>query len=129
MKQTTFKVPLYDFTVTLATAEGADDMASVKSLMKKCRCTQEHIDEMMDMLKRGCYDGADTYYNFSIKRILVIFLSPSTSKKHRREIFEHEKRHVEDRILQHCAVDDIEAAGYLAGFLGGKFYEFEVLTL
>lgn len=37
-------------------------------------------------------------------------------------VVNHEKRHIEDRILQHCGIDDIEAAAYLAGYLSKFIY-------
>lgn len=43
---------------------------------------------------------------------------------HRAEIYSHEKRHIEDRVLDFFSVNNIESAGLLAGFLGEKFYEF-----
>lgn len=33
----------------------------------------------------------------------------------------HEKRHVEDRILSNCNINDKEASAYLAGYLADKF--------
>ena len=52
----------------------------------------------------------------------MILLYPQTSKASRINCLGHEKRHLEDRILKHCHIDDLETAGYLAGFLTKKLF-------
>ena len=118
-----FRVPLYGFDVTLVQTEGAVDKAGVLSLMRGLRCPREHMDIVSEYLDRGSYGGGDTFYNFSSRSILVVFYGFRTEGS-RYEVYSHEKRHVEDRILEHMSVHDIESAALLAGFLGRKFYEF-----
>ena len=48
-----------------------------------------------------------------------------SSEKNRDNCYSHEKRHIEDRVLEWYSVNDIESAGLLAGFLGEKFADFE----
>ena len=55
--------------------------------------------------------------------MLVVFY-PMSSEDVQAEVYYHEKRHVEDRIMEWASVNDIESAGLLAGFLGTKFYLF-----
>ena len=50
------------------------------------------------------------------------------NERTRANVYSHEKRHIEDRVLQYASVDDIESAGLLAGFLGEKFYDFDKLV-
>ena len=91
--------------------------------MRAIECEQEFIDEFIDYIERGYYDGGNTYRNFDFKRILVIFY-PMSDEETRAELYAHEKRHIEDRVMQHASVDDIESAGLLAGYLGKMFYQF-----
>lgn len=127
MKKMKFRVPLYDFTVTLVEVESKEDKESVLSIMRGIKCPQEYMDSSADYIDRGCYDGGDTFYNFDIKEFFIVFYG-FKSERMRQNVYSHEKRHVEDRIMQHTNVDDIESAGMLAGFLGEKFYEFRQLV-
>ena len=74
-------------------------------------------------IRRGAVNGGDTYRNLEHRRIIVIFYLMEDNMS-RAEVYSHEKRHIEDRILKFYGVDDIESAGLLAGFLGERFYEF-----
>lgn len=123
MKKTTFQVPLYGVDVTLLQVEGKDDALALKKEMKRLCCDQESMDTTIDNVEQGCMDGGDTYRNFAVRKMLVIFY-PMSSEDARAEVYCHEKRHVEDRIMEWASVNDIESAGLLAGFLGTKFYLF-----
>lgn len=127
MKKLKFNIPMYDFDVTLVQVEDKGDIDSVLATMRSIKCPQEYINDTKDYIERGCYGGGDTFYNFDIKAIVVVFYY-FKSESSRYEVYFHEKRHIEDRVLQHCHVDDIEAAGLLAGFLAKKFYEFINIT-
>lgn len=123
MKKLKFHIPIYDFDVTLVQTESKSDIDSVLAIMRSIKCPQEYLDSVKDYIERGCYGGGDTFYNFDIKAMVIVFYNFKTESS-RWEVYSHEKRHIEDRILQHSNVDDIESAGLLAGFLGRKFYEF-----
>ena len=122
-----FNIPLYDFDITLLQIEEKSDKDKVLSVLKEIKCTQEHMDSVSDNIDRGCYGGGDTFYNFDIRAMVIVFY-PFRSEKSRWEVYSHEKRHVEDRVLEYSHVDDIESAGLLAGFLGRKFYQFMQLV-
>ena len=123
MKKLKFTIPIYDFDITLIQIEGKEDKEKVIPFMNAMKCQQEFIDEVTDYIERECVDGGETYRNFDMRKILVIFC-PMSNKKMQANIYSHEKRHIEDRVLEFSSVNDIESAGLLAGFLGGKFYEF-----
>lgn len=36
--------------------------------------------------------------------------------------YNHEKRHIEDRVLEYCGITDIEASAYLAGYISKFMY-------
>lgn len=124
MNKLTFKIPLYEQTVTLVQIEGKEDVDAVLQLLKEIKVDQENINDTIDNIKRGCFNGGDTFRNFEIRRMLVVFY-PMTTPRVKENLYSHEKRHIEDRVLEWAHVDDIEAAAFLAGFLGEKFYEFQ----
>lgn len=123
MKTLKFVIPLYNIHVDLVQVENKSDKDKVVSFMRAIKCEQSFINEIADAIERGCYDGGDTFRNMNLRKILVIFY-PMEDEETRAEIYAHEKRHIEDRVMQWASVDDIESAGLLAGFLGEKFYEF-----
>lgn len=126
MKKLRFNIPLYDFDVTLIQVEEKGDVDGTLSVMRSIKCPQEYLDSVKDYIERGCFGGGDTFYNFDMRSMVVVFYNFKTDLS-RWEVYSHEKRHIEDRVLQHTRVDDIESAGLLAGFLGRKFYEFNKL--
>lgn len=123
MKTLKFDIPIYNIHVDLVQVETKDDKAGVIKFMRAIECEQKFINEFTDYIERGCYNGGNTYRNFDFRRILVIFY-PMSDEETRAEVYAHEKRHIEDRVMQHASVDDIESAGLLAGYLGKMFYRF-----
>lgn len=119
-----FKIPLYYVDVTLIQVESAEDAAGVESILRNIKANKEYLDDTVNAIKRGCCNGGDTYRNLDLKKLVVIFYK-MTSRRERNNCYSHEKRHIEDRVLEWYGVNDIESAGLLAGFLGEKFYEFE----
>lgn len=124
MKRVCFKVPLYDFDVILLQVESDKDKSAAKKEMKRLGCTEKEIDEELESVTKGEYNGATTWRNFAYKLILVIFHKFS-SQRCIDNVFGHEKRHVEDRILEWANVNDIEGSAFLAGFLSEKFNKFQ----
>lgn len=121
-----FKVPLYQVDVTLVQVESKDDADVVKPILNAFRLTQEDMSECCNAIRNDETDGSETYRNTGMKTFLVVFYR-FTNERIRMNVWSHEKRYVEDRILEMSAVGDIESAGLLAGFLGEKFYEFNKL--
>ena len=122
-----FNIPLYDFDVTLLQIESKGDKEDVVKFMKGIKCQEQFITGVTDYIEKGAINGGETYRNFDLRKILVIFC-PMKNESTRAEVYSHEKRHIEDRVMQHASVDDIESAGLLAGFLGRKFYQFMQLV-
>lgn len=120
-----FKIPLYYVDVTLIQVEGKEDADSVEAILKSVKTEREWIDYTIGGIKRGCMNGGDTYRNEDLKRFVVIFYYMS-NERNRSNCYSHEKRHIEDRVMEWNSVNDIESAGLLAGFLGEKFDEFKM---
>lgn len=118
-----FDIPIYDIRIDLIQVENKEDANGVVRFMRAIKCQQEFIDEVTEYIKRGCFNGGETFRNFDLRKMLIIFY-PMENEETRAEVYSHEKRHIEDRVMQHESVDDIESAGLLAGFLGRQFYKF-----
>ena len=117
MKVKKIKIPIYDYDVKMIEVEKGDKPSKVT---KECgSLTKADRKLISSNIKNEYIDGGVLYYNLS-RRKFVIIVYMVTSKKNRIEIIGHEKRHVEDRLLNHCAVTDLEAAGYLSGWLAKK---------
>lgn len=121
MKKMEFKLPYYKVDVTLLQVECKEDENDVIESLTSVDA--EDPEYTLEGIRRGAVNGGDTYRDLNNKRILVLFY-PMEDNIHRAEIYSHEKRHIEDRVLKFFGVNDIESAGLLAGFLGEKFYEF-----
>lgn len=133
MKRYTFKVPIFgDVKITLVQVEGREDKKAVLNLLKVHHITEkDDIDYVMDNVDNKEYDmrdGGDTFYRL-IQREMVVIFYPFSSDEAREDVMGHEKRHVEDRLLNFLHVDDIESAGLLAGFLSKEFYKFKTKIL
>jgi hypothetical protein len=112
---------MYDFRLDLLEVERSEDVALLAKFFKGVRLDDEISLEILDAVENGDVDGGWTISNFGLKRILVVLLKMRTEEQ-RRKVLAHEKRHVEDDILEHASVNDKEAAGYLAGYLGKFMY-------
>lgn len=126
MKTMHFKIPIYDVNVTLVQAEKKEESEEVRKILIRNHVTKDSIEDIVDGVARGCCNGGDTYRDFDYKRMFVFFY-PYENDLVRADVYSHEKRHIEDRILEYFGVNDIESAGLLAGYLGVQFYKFERL--
>ena len=122
MKEYKFQIPIYKVDVLVIQIEGAQDLDRVKAL-----CTSNDI-EMTETFERNIVqefkNGGDTYRNLD-KRRIILFLYPFDDMRERANIIAHEKRHIEDRVLNYFGVDDVESAAMLAGYLGEEFFNFD----
>ena len=121
MERLDFQIPLYKVDITLIQVESKEDESAVAELLESINA--EDIEYTIDCIRRDVMNGGDTYRNLERRRIVVVFYLMEDNMS-RAEVYSHEKRHIEDRILKFHSVDDIESAGLLAGFLGERFYEF-----
>lgn len=115
------KVPIYNFKVDFCEIESEKDDNCVKRFLKSVRMAEDIIEEICEAVKEDSVDGGWTLANLGRKHIVIVLLRMRSAST-RRRVLSHEKRHCEDDILKHCDIDDDEAAGYLAGFLGENIY-------
>ena len=126
MKKYCFKIPIYGVNVTMVQVESADDVPCIERLLKVVESEKEYVVEILNAIRRGAVNGGETFRNFSHRQMLIIFYQMEDEET-RAETYSHEKRHIEDRVMEYFGVKDIESAGLLAGFLGRQFYKFSKL--
>lgn len=121
MKKKKIKIPIYNIDMTVVEVENKNDADAVcKEVKYVCR-EIEYIDTIRRTIENEEHDGGEAIRNLLLRKILVVIYKCSSEKK-RREIIGHEKRHIEDRILEFFNINDIESAAMLAGFLSSEFY-------
>lgn len=125
------EVPIYGYTLWLIKLSFKDYKLKKKLTSKKIGLRSKTIDlddetckEIDENINNEEYNGAITCHRESQRKI-VVFFYPIDEEEKTIEIYDHEKRHVEDNILNFLNVDDAEAAAYLAGYLGKVFWRFK----
>jgi hypothetical protein len=119
MKVKKLNIKIFGWKVILVEIKNKNEFKKVIKIMKPINLCLEDIKYIKNNMK--CHDGGDYFYNTSNKKS-VILIYPITSKRERRNVLEHEKRHLVDRILENCHIKDIETSAYLTGFISEKFY-------
>lgn len=116
MKQIKFDVPIFDIEVILIQTESIEDKDTILNLMKDYEATEDILKELDDNISNDRTDGGNTYWSAGLHRAITVFYEMESQE--RKDIcYAHEKRHIEDRILEFCGINDRETAGYLAGWL------------
>lgn len=123
MKTHSFEIPIFDFKVNLIQIEDKKDLPLLEKHKWLKNMDDENKEEIFTKIKNENYDGGTTFRDFSSQKFLVIFYKFS-SEEAKIYVYAHEKRHIEDRLMQYLEINDIETAGYLAGFLAVEFNKF-----
>lgn len=121
MKIKNVNVDVYSWKVDIIEMSNQDTFEDAEKALKKYKLGNEIISTIKKEMNDKCKDGGYTFTQFGKWRS-VIFLYRMSSQKRRRNVLNHEKRHVEDDILQHLGINDKEAAAYLAGYLSSYIY-------
>lgn len=118
MKYRHLSIPYYNSELLVVQLEKDTTWKEVKAVFKKYGFSNPKKLKNIEVNKY-IYDGGWTLKLYKQRQFAIIITRCSSENK-RINILLHEKRHVEDYILDMCDVHDIEAAAYLAGYLGGK---------
>ncbi len=118
MKIKKFKVDVFEWKVTFIEVTSRKDWKKVFRIQKKFGVSKETIKETKQNIQRGCTDGGLHSWNGFYESLIIIYRH--TSKKQRTKVICHEKRHCENRILDHLSIYNNETEACLAGFLSKK---------
>ena len=128
MKMIHRMIPLYDIDLYLIQLESYNDIDD--EAFSELYSVLGH-DYYTNLIKEITEDkpvgGANTIYSPGDKAGVVIF-NPPESRDRSIATYGHEKRHIEDDIINHVGIEGLEAAGYLAGFLTIWFVELFILS-
>ena len=119
MRTNKIHVPIYEYDVFMYQIEDVEDADAITRVLKKLDA-QEIIEEVTSNITDEVQGGAITCFNAGRKIALCVFY-PESDATYYEMTLDHEKRHVVDDILEHCNVNDKEAAAYLSGWLTTKF--------
>jgi len=120
MKVNRFSIPLYDYDVVYVEIDEDDpidrQVAFVTEELTNMKTDKQYLDETIQEIKEESKNGGNHFYNLS-KSVSFIMIYPHDDPERLKATIAHEKRHLEDRVLQHFSVNDIESAGLLSGYL------------
>jgi len=119
MKDIKFKINVYDWDVRFIEIESKNDLSKARQIMNKFGVDKQTIKYNLENIKKNRKNGG-THSHDNYNRKSLIFILPSSSKRDRRNVLAHEKRHCEDNILEWFNIKDIEASAMLAGYLSEK---------
>lgn len=123
------EIPMYRYTLYLIKLSFEDYKGEKPTTSKMgMRNSPIYLEDMVcddidENIKDECLNGAITCHCGDSRKMVVLFY-PMKDEDITTEVYEHEKRHVEDYILEHLDINDMEAAAYLAGYLGKIFWKF-----
>ena len=121
MKIKKVKIPIFNHKLNVFEVTNKRD---VDKLVKELKSLQiingEDEREVRENIENEC-DGACTFYR-KVDCTLVVVIYIQSNQDRRREVLAHEKRHIEDHILKHLGIDDMESAAYLAGYLAKEVF-------
>lgn len=119
MRTKKIHIPIYEYDVFMYQIEDVEDADAITRVLKKFNIV-ELIEEVTTNIVDEVEGGAITCFNAGAKIAVCIFYTCDDPVFYEATL-DHEKRHVVDDILDHCRVNDKEAAAYLSGWLTTKF--------
>lgn len=119
MRTKKIHVPIYEYDVFIYQIEDVEDADAITRVLKKFKIF-DLIEEITNNIIDEVNGGAVTCFNAGAKIAVCVFY-PDDDAVFYEATLDHEKRHVVDDILEHCNVNDKEAAAYLSGWLTTKF--------
>lgn len=120
MKIERFTIPIYEYDVIYIELHSDDTIDEQIKLVTDeliaLKTDQKYTDEVIQDIKDERKNGGNHFYNLS-RKISLILIDPHDDPERLRCTIAHEKRHLEDRMLEHYIINDIESAGLLSGYL------------
>lgn len=113
-------IPIYEYDVFLVQVEDVEDADAITRTLKKYNLGVDIMTEIVDNITNEVEGGGITCFHAGYKTAVTV-LYPCADADFYDATLDHEKRHIVDDILEHCGVNDKEAAAYLSGWLTTKF--------
>lgn len=122
-------IDIYKWNITIACVDDYDrDGEAVRDMLEKKCVLKELIDECVQSIDDCYYNGGYIISNKNYNESVFIFLKHDKYEDAICTLM-HEKRHLEDDILDALRIDDSEAAAYLAGYLAVIFNDYSKYLL
>lgn len=120
-----FKIPIFNFSVSVIYTENHTD-SEVKETLKYIKRLSDNKDAYNDIEHdlEGCFVNGGICILDPDRKTLVISLNPVSSKKDLNIIFNHEKRHLVDKLTHLLGIEDTETNAYLDGYVSEQCYTF-----
>lgn len=119
MRRFDFKIPIYNWDITIITVFDKNDIEPIKEIFNEFEIEDEYA---IDNIKEERFNGGETYVNYGYRQgLILIYKFDSINKFH--NILNHEKRHLIDRIGKaHLIFEEKEAIAYLDGYVSEQIY-------
>jgi len=121
MKKTEFNISIYDWNVTFLEEVEKKDVPKLRAILKKLEVSPDHIKEIIEEVKDNPVN-AGFHIFYTGKRRSIILLIGISDDISRRSILSHEKRHLEDKIIEYCGLECKESMAYLSGEIAKYLY-------
>ncbi len=116
MKYLKFNIKIYDWDVFYIEVESKKDAKKVVKKLKSIGVPKDVMDHIGPEIKDNAMNGGEHFYNPG-KRWSIIFMHQTSSNSCKFEIVCHEKRHIEDRIMEYLGLEGTEAGAFIAGYI------------
>lgn len=119
MKYYKFKIKIYDWDIFYIEVESKKDAKKVVKKLESIGVPKDAMDDVGPAIKNNAQNGGEHFYN-SGRRWSIILMYQASNNSRKFEIICHEKRHIEDRIMEHLGLEGTEAGAFIAGYIAMK---------
>lgn len=120
MRTKKIHIPIYEYDVLLVQVDDVEGADSIQRALRRYNLGPDIMAEIIENITNEVDGGGITCFNTGYKMAITV-LYPCTDADFYEATVDHEKRHIVDDVLEHCGVNDKEAAAYLSGWLTTKF--------
>ena len=96
-----------------------DSTQKVVKKLESIGVPKDAMDDVGPAIKNNAQNGGEHFYNLG-RRWSIILMYQASNNSRKFEIICHEKRHIEDRIMEHLGLEGTEAGAFIAGYIAKK---------
>lgn len=124
MRQFSFKLPIYDWTLTFITVLDKTDASPIEEYINTYmpKLPQSTKESIINAVANEYFNGGETLTSMSGKKAIIIIFRWS-EESYFYNVLNHEKRHCIDNIMEDCHIPDKEAAAYLDGYISAELHK------